>query len=70
MEFSGERGKSSPGYILGVRPYCRCCAGGHYRKGRTLSRAKSNFQTRKANRTSHKINERLRYEGRPEKYND
>ena len=33
--------KSNPGLILGLRPDCGCCAGGKWRKGKTLSRVTS-----------------------------
>ena len=43
--------KSNPGLILGLRPDCGCCAGGKWRKGKTLSRvtsSKYNVKNRRA----------------------
>ena len=44
---SGNHEKANCDIRLGQRPHCRCCAGGAKRKGRKLSRAASDYQTRK-----------------------
>jgi len=67
----GTLDKMNPGHVLGMRPFCGCCAGGELR-GRIgqykHTKAHSRAKTKKAKRTSHKIAARLRAEGRPDKF--
>jgi len=51
---TGNHEKANADVRLGVRPNCRCCSGGDRRKGRTLSRAASTYQTMKHKRAKPK----------------
>lgn len=46
-----SREKKNLSYILGIRPFCSCCGGGAYRKGRKLTKAASHAQSNKAKRS-------------------
>ena len=67
----GSLDKMNPAHILGMRPFCGCCAGGELR-GRPgqykHTKAHSRAKTKKAKRTSHKIARRLRVEARGDKF--